>query len=93
MLMPLRRLLQGSATVSIAGGGHVRMMKIEADDERGWSRDLYLTAIDSSALDGLEGGHEQEHAGGDPVADDRKRVPVVANLPYPCVVRYVELVT
>ena len=62
------------------------MMKIEADDERGWSRELYLTAIEPSALDGLD-RHEQGGAAGDTAADDRMRVPVVANLPYPCVVR------
>ena len=62
------------------------MMKIEADDERGWSRELYLTAIEPSALDG---DHEQGQGGAavDTAADDRMRVPVVANLPYPCVVR------
>ena len=63
------------------------MMKIEPDDERGWSRELYLTAIEPSALDGLEGDHEQGGAAGDTAVDDRMRVPVVANLPYPCVVR------
>ena len=64
------------------------MMKIEAEDDRGWSRELYLTALHPSVLDGLGDGVDDGAGAAAAAAADviRTNVPVVTNLPYPCVV-------